>query len=782
MTSRLFKTLLLLGAAGLAAPALAQTAPAPTPAPADAAPQADTGDLGDIVVTAERRSENLQRVPISVAVVGGPELRNFQSGGEDILALSGRVPGLYAETTTGRIFPRFYIRGLGNIDFYLGASQPVSIIQDDVVLEHVVLKSNPMFDVQQVEVLRGPQGSLFGRNTTAGIIKFDTIRPSQTWQGRVSASAGSLGTFTYDAGVGGPIVQDKVAIRLSGLMQHRNDWVANTFAGYSADGTRTPQKDAMGGFTEKDVRLQVLLTPTDAFSVNVSGHARGYHGTSTIFHRAALKKGSNSVSAEPRDRIALDEGNDNPQDYDTYGASVNSAYDFGPVTLTSISAYETTSGYSRGDTDGGAAVNYPFNGRPNGYGQSQGNIRGLGQYTQEVRLASAANQRFTWQIGGFYFNQNDTTEFYQRTYFLTGPDALGNIRNPNNWVRLHDVNTSWAAFGQASFKVTPDLTITGGARYTQDIKKTTLVKPVFDVTGTVDQFRRFNPTAPKYVRLAGKEPSWDLSALYAIDGQNSLYARVARGFRGPTIQGRSAVFNSPFTTANSETITSWEVGSKGLFLDGRLRVNSSLFTYVVNDIQLNGNDVNGNGVLFNADKARAYGVEIDSEFRPIPNLTLTLGASALASKIRDKRVYAQVCILNGIVVCTVENPTIKVGANTFAAVDGNPLPNAPRWNLDATARYDVPLANGGKVFAATDWNIQGYTNFVLYRTKEFYAKGNFEGGLKIGYTTPDDNYEIAAFARNITNEKNLKGVIENYMAAVFNEPRIIGVSVSGRFR
>ena len=782
MTSRLFKTLLLLGAAGLAAPALAQTAPAPTPAPADAAPQADTGDLGDIVVTAERRSENLQRVPISVAVVGGPELRNFQSGGEDILALSGRVPGLYAETTTGRIFPRFYIRGLGNIDFYLGASQPVSIIQDDVVLEHVVLKSNPMFDVQQVEVLRGPQGSLFGRNTTAGIIKFDTIRPSQTWQGRVSASAGSLGTFTYDAGVGGPIVQDKVAIRLSGLMQHRNDWVDNTFAGYSADGTRTPQKDAMGGFTEKDVRLQVLLTPTDAFSVNVSGHARGYHGTSTIFHRAALKKGSNSVSAEPRDRIALDEGNDNPQDYDTYGASVNSAYDFGPVTLTSISAYETTSGYSRGDTDGGAAVNYPFNGRPNGYGQSQGNIRGLGQYTQEVRLASAANQRFTWQIGGFYFNQNDTTEFYQRTYFLTGPDALGNIRNPNNWVRLHDVNTSWAAFGQASFKVTPDLTITGGARYTQDIKKTTLVKPVFDVTGTVDQFRRFNPTAPKYVRLAGKEPSWDLSALYAIDGQNSLYARVARGFRGPTIQGRSAVFNSPFTTANSETITSWEVGSKGLFLDGRLRVNSSLFTYVVNDIQLNGNDVNGNGVLFNADKARAYGVEIDREFRPIPNLTLTLGASALASKIRDKRVYAQVCILNGIVVCTVENPTIKVGANTFAAVDGNPLPNAPRWNLDATARYDVPLANGGKVFAATDWNIQGYTNFVLYRTKEFYAKGNFEGGLKIGYTTPDDNYEIAAFARNITNEKNLKGVIENYMAAVFNEPRIIGVSVSGRFR
>ncbi len=149
---------------------------------------AESEGLGDIVVTAERREQSLQRTPVSVGVVGGDDLRTFQSGGEDLLSLAGRVPGLYAETTTGRIFPRFYIRGLGNIDFYLGASQPVSIIQDDVVLEHVVLKSNPVFDTAQVEVLRGPQGSLFGRNTTAGIIKFDSIKPSQDYQGRISAS------------------------------------------------------------------------------------------------------------------------------------------------------------------------------------------------------------------------------------------------------------------------------------------------------------------------------------------------------------------------------------------------------------------------------------------------------------------------------------------------------------------------------------------------------------------------------------------------------------------
>src|SRR4051812_48056358 len=248
-----------IGAMLCATAAVAQEAPSATAG-------ASSDDLGEVVVTAQRRSENLQKVPVSVGVISGADQRTFTAGGDDtLLSLSGRVPSLYVESTTGRIFPRFYIRGLGNIDFYLGASQPVSIIQDDIVLEHVVLKSNPVFDVGQVEVLRGPQGSLFGRNTTAGIIKFDTNRPTQTLQGQAQASYGSFNTITFDGGVGGPIVADKIAFRLSALYQHRDDYVDNSFTGTSADGTVTPKKNAMGGFNEKDVRLQLLLTPTDKF-------------------------------------------------------------------------------------------------------------------------------------------------------------------------------------------------------------------------------------------------------------------------------------------------------------------------------------------------------------------------------------------------------------------------------------------------------------------------------------------------------------------------------------
>jgi len=735
-----------------------------TTQPSEATTDSAASSLATVTVTAERREEDLQKVPLSVGVLQGDAVRDYTTGGDDtLLALSGRVPGLYAETTTGRIFPRFYIRGLGNIDFYLGASQPVSIIQDDVVLEHVVLKSNPVYDLDQVEVLRGPQGSLFGRNTTAGIIKFDTIKPSQDASARAQLSYGSNNTVSFDAGFGGP-VNDILSYRVSTLYQHRDDWVDNTYSGPSADGTVTPKKDALGGYDDRNVRLQLLLAPTENFSLLGSAHARDYAGTSTLFLRNAILKGSSSVDV-PRDQVAFDEAHDNPQAYKTYGGSLKAIYDFGGISLTSITAYETTSGFSRGDTDGGAAANFPVNGVPNGYGQSMGQIRDLGQITQEVRLASNSKDALQWQAGAYYFDGSDTTDFYQRAWFLTPP-----ANNPNNWVRLHDTNTSWALFGQLSYKVTDELTLTGGVRETDDSKRTRLLKTANTVAGVSTY------TGRRDVALSDRKPSWDLSALYAINPDVNVYGRIASGFRGPTIQGRSAVFNSDFTTANSETILSWEAGIKSSLFDNRLRLNLAGFAYTVHNIQLNGNDSNGNGVLFNADKAKAHGLEADLDWRPMQNLSLTAGLSLLHSEIKDKRVYAQVCALNNIVVCTVYDPTITLGTRTFAQIDGNPLPNAPKYNVNLAARYDIPVSQNGTFFVSTDWNKQGRTSFVLYETKEFVANGNFEGGAKLGYSGDSGAYEAALFVRNITNEKNVKGVIENYMAAVYNEPRTVGVS------
>ena len=169
--------------APLAAQAQATTAPE-APAPAASAASAPTpanapepSKLAPVIVTAERRSENAKDVPMAITTLSGEKLDVLNSSGEDVRMLSGRVPSLNIESSFGRTFPRFYIRGLGNTDFDLNASQPVSLIYDDVVLENPILKGFPAFDVDRIEVLRGPQGTLFGRNTPAGIVKFDTVKP-----------------------------------------------------------------------------------------------------------------------------------------------------------------------------------------------------------------------------------------------------------------------------------------------------------------------------------------------------------------------------------------------------------------------------------------------------------------------------------------------------------------------------------------------------------------------------------------------------------------------------
>ncbi|EJL38002.1 outer membrane receptor protein [Caulobacter sp. AP07] len=711
----------LVLAAGLAAPAFAQETAV---------------TLDDVIVTAQKRSENIQEVPVSVAAVSGEKLDALFAGGEDVLALSSRVPGLYIESSNGRAAPRFYIRGLGNADFDLAASQPVSVIMDDVVMENVVLKSTPVFDVDQVEVLRGPQGTLFGRNTTAGIVKFDSVKPSQTFKANGTVTYGSYGSWTAEGGVGGPLVEGKLAGRISILGQHRDDYIDNTF---------TKVKDALGGYDEYAIRGQLLWTPTEELSVLLNAHNRTLDGTAAIFRANILTKGSNKINGNfDRDSVFYDGGRNNPQKYDGNGESLKIDYDFGGVTLTSISAYETTNGYSRGDIDGGVAGVgpgiIPFS------SDTKDGLDDLDQYTQEIRLASDADGPFTWQVGGYYFHSD----------FLVTTDA------GFNKATLNHKNTAWAAFGQATYQVTPQLKLTGGLRYTDDDKTMTVV----------------GSTAPK-VAVSDSKVSWDLSAFYAVTDDFSLYARAAHGFRGPTIQGRDIVFGAPASVAQSETIQSYEVGFKSELLDRRIRFNGAAFTYEEKDPQFSAIGGAGNNTLLvNADKGEAYGVEFDGEFKVTQNLLLTAGYSYNHTKIKDKNLLVGTC---GTQLCTPTDPLVaNPNGAPFARVDGNPFPNAPKYVFNFTARYSYPIGDG-ELFAYTDWFKQGYTNLFLYESKEFNSKGIFEGGLKLGYAKQDGAYEVALFARNITNEVNLRGGIDfDNLTGFVNEPRIVGISISAK--
>ena len=697
---------------------------------------ADELTVGEVVVTAQKRSENLQDVPLSVAALDGERLQSIFAGGDDILSLSARVPALYAESSNGRVAPRFYIRGLGNADFDLAASQPVSVIMDDVVMENVVLKSTPLFDLDRVEVLRGPQGTLFGRNTTAGIVKFDTIRPSQTLSARGTASYGSYGTLSFDGGVGAPIVQDLLAARLSVLVQRRDDWIDNAF---------TNKNNALGGYEETAVRLQLLFTPTEDFSALLGVHNRSLDGTSAVFRANVLTKGSNKLNANfDREKVFFDGGGGNPQAYDGSGASLKMDYKLPSATLTSITAYQTTNGVSRGDIDGGNMTNGPgFIPFPS---DTADGIKDLDQVTQEIRLASDADGPVTWQAGAYYFDS--------RMVLRTDPGFVAPTE-------LRHENTSWAVFGQASYEVSEDLKLTAGLRWTSDEKSlTNIVAPI--------------PFAK--VNVSDEQVSWDLSAFYDVSDTVGLYGRVARGFRGPTIQGRDVAFFGAPSVAQSETILSWEAGFKSELFDRRVRLNGALFTYTVNDPQFTAVGGSGNIVrLLNAKEGGAWGFELDGEWVVNENLLLTAGYSYADTEIKDNTLAVGVCAQ-----CTVTDP---LNSQNRALINGNPFPNAPEYMFDVSARYSVSLGNGGELFAFTDWSVQGKTNLFLYESKEFVTDGNFEGGLKVGYAREDGSWEVALFGRNITDEENIKGGIDfNNNTAFVNEPRVIGVSLTARLR
>jgi outer membrane receptor protein involved in Fe transport len=180
-----------------------------------------------VIVTAQRRAENIKDVPMSIATLKGDKLDVLTSGAADIRFLAGRSPSVNVESDYGRTFPRFYIRGLGNTDFDLNASQPVGLVMDDIVQENAMLKGFPVFDVDQVEVLRGPQGTLFGRNSPAGVIKFDSAKPVFKTEGYLQLGVGNYSAKTVE-GVFNVPVSDTVALRFSGTSQHRDDRVHNT--------------------------------------------------------------------------------------------------------------------------------------------------------------------------------------------------------------------------------------------------------------------------------------------------------------------------------------------------------------------------------------------------------------------------------------------------------------------------------------------------------------------------------------------------------------------------
>ncbi len=710
--------------------------------------------LEEIVVTAQKREQSLQDVPSAVSAIPAESVRDFLSAGENIRALAGRVPSLQIESSNGRQSPRFYIRGLGNYDFDVNATQPVSLIFDEVALENSVLKSLPLFDIARVEVLKGPQGTLFGRSTTAGVVKVDSVAPSQEQEGYVKLGYGSRETLSAEAAFGGAL-SDSVSARGSFKYLDRGAWIDNTFNGPGDD---------FGSFDEFAYRLQLLVNPNDRFSALFKVHGFKQDGDQPqLFYANAFTPGVEGLrpgfDVERASHDQLLSG----FTLDHFGGSAKIEYDLSEtLKLTSITAYDSLDSFSQADIDGG------IQGGPEAIGQLGGQaffsvssgdgLSDHSQLTQELRLSGEAGNVF-YQAGIYYLDEDITVDSAD----------FDNSGARTQLTQAVQGTQSFAVFGQIDVALNEATSVTAGLRYTDDEKDLEVVPG----PGS------FAPAAT--IEASDDYVNWELAVNHNLSDDWSAYARAATASRGPVTLGRFG-----FTSqAETEEITSFEVGFKADLFDGRARWNSAIYTYSIDDQQLTATGGTGNtNELLNAAKVDGAGFETEFEMLVSENLRFSVNLSYNDTEIKDPNLNTELCSSNPS--CTSLDPIVDTfqgffGTVNLVSVDGNPLPRAPEWLTNFSINYEHPIQSG-KIYAQTDWNYRSDSNIFLYESVEFVAESRVIGGVRLGYKNQDESLDIALIGRNITDEIVAEGALDFLNQTAFvNEPAFWGVEFSKKF-
>jgi iron complex outermembrane receptor protein len=756
--------------------ALAADAAATDTAPSSAAAAQAADTLQEVVVTATHRAESAKDVPVSTSALSGDSLTVLGTGGEDIKQLAFAVPSLNIESSNGRAFPRLYIRGYGNTDYHDFASQPVGLVVDDIDQENAALKGFPIFDQEDIEVLRGPQGTLFGRNAPAGVVKFESAKPElNSSDGFISLADGTFNTATVQLVDNVPIGSNQ-AIRVSMQGQHKDDWIDD------------PVNDTtLGGYNDWAARVQWLLKLSDDFSMLLNVHGHSMDGSSTIFRANIFSQGTNSLVPGFNPAFVYTDG-PNRQNLGTIGANAHLTWTLPSVTLQSITGYESVQRYmSLGDIDGGFGPGNVFcqpdctGVAPSGPGyipfavETSAGLLHHEQFTQEFRVLTNGDGPLQGQAGLYAFYEDVTAD--DNDYCVPG-GAAAVCANQNLWT-LQDTtvstqrNNAEAVFGSVSYTVIDPLKLTAGVRYTHDAKKFML-----DYSNTVPP-----PSPPNSASADANNVSWDASGVFRINDDINWYARIATGFRAPSFGSPAA--GLPIQVARSETNTSYETGIKADLLDHRMRLSWDVYYYEVRNQQLSavGGQTNTT-ILLNADKTFGRGTELQLDYHPIPGLTFNLGGSVNVTRIDDPGLAVGPCFnwsfAAPTAACTLINP---VNAAGNVLINGNPLPEAAKYVGDASVRYDYTVPGSGDVYVYSDLQSRSSMLATLYASREFTLPNLTQVGLRLGYIWGGNGrYEAAVYCRNCVNQVRQVGVIDfaDFLGYV-NDPRVIGVSFKSEF-
>lgn len=673
----------------------------------------DTATLAEIVVTAQHRKENLQDVPIAISVVSGAALD--KTGFKQVTDLQYLVPSLQYDPNNGGAFQ---IRGVGSESYDYSAEQSVSMVVDDVVID---AQRDPgitgLNDVDRFEVLRGPQGTLFGKNATSGVISITTNNPVlNEWSGDAGATYGERNDHKLNLTLNVPLNQS-MAFRITGFAEGQD--------GY---GKYTVAKKPMGSFREAGARAKLMYKPTDQlrvlFEADYASHVDNQ--AETLASAVPSIATASTVLGAPPGPNNFNTATPNPwtTENSSWGASLNISYHLGDQTLTSITAYRGTATSLTNNVDEApTSLFLPVN---------QGGIR-TNKFSQELRLASPTGQLFEYVVG-LYYNRLALFSTSLQWGTLGQPafpgvllSTTGNAGTTNNEDEYNTVNESKALYGQTKVNFSDSFHVIVGGRYTMDNNSQSLT---FIKAPTAPYFLVipiFAQLPPSQGTASTSNLSYRIAPEYKIAPHVLAYFTYSTGYKGPGV----AFISNKFDPYKAETVKSYEVGIKSELMDRRLRLNLDAFDEKFTNFQAQTLVQPPVGLPFfaigNAGGLRSRGFEVDANLLIVQDLSVSEGLSYTLAKFTDY----------------VDGPTVYTRDR---------LTNAPQWTTNTTISYDPLIGDGYRLHASASYAWRSNVFTVIgqpYSVVRGFGLLNARIGVESG---SGKAWQLGVYARNLLDQ------------------------------
>ena len=732
------------------------------------------GVIEEIVVTAQKRAQSIQDVHISMNAFTQEDLDDL--GWTDITQVGNQSPNLDIKYVWGNSMPVFTIRGVGMQSFQASDTPSVGLFVDEVFQTSMAVMGAHLFDIERVEVIKGPQGDVFGRNTNGGAVSYFTRKPSREANGYIRGSYGKWDRYEVQAAFGGPL-SDTVSGRVSLMsIQQGDGWVYNRTTGNDVG-----EVDILSG------RVQLLWEPADDLSVNIKLFGSRDRSQPVYFQHIGYRD-KNDVSQlcqaymqgrlDPNTCVSFDgysdtDGDPYAGDYtndlstyinedetlknDNLGGTLTIEKDFGDLTLLSVTSYQEYDRWQPKESDGTPTlyVDFLFTSE-------------IWAFSQELRLTSNYDGPFNWILGANY-GRDEVAELPGRIGYLDDYIGLRAL------LTYEQDRENLAAYGQVTFDLSEQWRISAGGRVLNDEvtfqQMVSLIVPPSGPTVVSNQLPRTIVNADGTVEeLDGKLDdtafTWRVALDFIPNDNVMIYGSIATGYKPGGFNGGFNLNPLQYLPFYEEEVTAYEVGLKSTLAGGRAVFNAAAFTYEYDGMQAATARVY-NGVVFtsldNLAQADVDGFEADLQLRPVEALDIKLGFSVLDTKNNDPR------------------------PNFDGPLGDSPrkLANSPELTFNAAATYTVPLANGGSLRLFGDFYYQGdhFKEAVNYRPLKVSQE---QLNARFTYVAPSGNWDIGAWAKNITDEAWVTDTLNDAVALgwgvwVYGPPRSFGVTANWRF-